>query len=128
MLKRPKHIIQAQPDNSLLLRGKFNSILEERLGDGYDDRHHIMSIEVPLDEFTLLGNLTVPGKISFWKEVDCALKKFDADKITLKPRKFQPTASKAKSTTTQHRHKLPTPPPTTQQHGGEKRYRLRPRS
>ena len=69
------------------LRGKFNSILEERLHDGDADNHHIMSIDVDLNEFDHQGNLTSYGKSLFWREVHRALKKFDRDQIKLKPRK-----------------------------------------
>ena len=57
------------------LRGKFNSILEERLFDGKDDVHRIMSIDVRSSKFDLGGNLTSSGKEEFWMEVTRAFKK-----------------------------------------------------
>ena len=68
------------------LRGKFNSILEERLLDGKDDQHFIMSIEVDPSRFDHWGNLSTHGTNIFWNEVDRAMEKFDKDKIKLKPR------------------------------------------
>ena len=47
MIKRPKELSNIAPFN---LRGKFNSILEERLRDA-TDHHRIISIEVQADEF-----------------------------------------------------------------------------
>ena len=68
------------------LRGKFNSILEERLFDGKDNVHRIMSIDVRSSKFDLGGNLTSSGKEEFWMEVTRAFKKFDPDEIKLRPR------------------------------------------
>ena len=45
-----------------------------------------MSIDIPLTEFDRSGGLTTYGQELFWKEVDRALRKFDADKIKLLPR------------------------------------------
>ena len=59
-----------------------------------DLSHRIMSIDVNLDEFDRLGNLTSIGKDNFWKEVDRAIKKFDRGSIKLLPRKFQPLNAK----------------------------------
>ena len=69
MLKRPNYIITEQ--NTLFnLRGKFNSILADRiLEDGEPGRHRIMRIEVRPDEFDRQGNLTLNGKASFWREI-----------------------------------------------------------
>ena len=50
MLKRPSYLT-SNPQSTFSFHGKFNSILEECLFDGREDRHHIMSIEVRLDEF-----------------------------------------------------------------------------
>ena len=85
MLKRPMiestHLIL----NSFHLRGKFNSILEESLQDGKCDCHKIMNVEVELSDFDNLGNLLSAGQTHFWKEIDKALKKFDASDIKLRP-------------------------------------------
>ena len=85
MVKRPIHL--SQNESSLFsLRGKFNSILEERIKDSANDRHRIMSIEVRMDEFDRQGNLASAGKADFWREVDQAMSKFDNKKISLLPR------------------------------------------
>ena len=86
MLKCPKSI----KSPIFGLRGKFNSILEERLLDGNAENHYIMPIEVVSNEFDLQGNLTSLGKESFWKEVDKAMRKFDANEIKLRPRIYKP--------------------------------------
>ena len=65
------------------LRGKFNSILEERLFDGKQDVHRIMSIDARPEEFDIMGNLTSAGKESFWMEVIRGFKKFDKNEISL---------------------------------------------
>ena len=44
-------------------RGKFNSILEERLHDG--PHHHIMSITIAKENYDLLGNPTSAGALQF---------------------------------------------------------------
>ena len=69
------------------LRGKFNSILEERLFDGKDNCHRIMSIDVQASEFDRSGSLTSAGKEEFWEEVNRGMKKLDKGKISLLPRK-----------------------------------------
>ena len=124
MLKRP----QVQPGSMLLLRNKFNSILEERLLDGNVDSHHIISITVNQEEFDLQGNLTSAGKLEFWCEVDRGLKNFDLDQIKLKPRVFHqkqlptnagvgrvghisPIKKRKSNPTGESCRKLPTPPP-----------------
>ena len=87
MLKRP--VNQLKENAELFgLRGKFNSILEDRLLDGNAENHHIMSIEVAANHFDLAGNLTDKGKEEFWIEVDKAIKKFDRGEIPLRPRKY----------------------------------------
>ena len=115
-------------------RGKFNSILEERLQDGNAASHHIISIDVHEEGFDLTGELNSIGKESFWKEIDKGLKKFDTNEIKLLPRNFLPTnkiagmeikktqpskqhsnpANFVKSVVKQtenNKRKLPTPPP-----------------
>ena len=102
------------------LRRKFNSMLEERLLEARES-HHIISIDVPTDEFDLLGNLSPSGKIKFWREIDRDMTKFDNGLITLKPRDFN-LLNNSKITETNERSrnssdnmhlKLPTPPPRT---------------
>ena len=93
MLRRPKDIT-ADTSTVFSLRGKFNSILEERLLlDGKDERSRIMSLDVRPDEFDRQGNLTSAGKVLFWKEIDSAIKKLDINKITLRPRPLQNQSS-----------------------------------
>ena len=121
MLKRPP---RNHSEDISALRGKFNSILEERLQEDNSKDHHIMSIQIPLDEFDLLGNLTSTGKITFWKEVDRAMQCFHADEIKLKPcanstnntnQSQSPRSSKSGAQTegagAPKKHKLPTSPP-----------------
>ena len=43
----------------------------------------LISITVPDNEFDLSGYLTSSGKASFWKEIDCGMKKFDEGDIKL---------------------------------------------
>ena len=80
MLKRPKYI----KSDFFALRNKFNGILEDRIPDGTN--HYIMSIDVPLNQYDLQGNLTAVGKESFWNEVNRGMKKFNNNEISLKPR------------------------------------------
>ena len=88
MIKRSKPL--ADNEQSLFnLRGKFNSILEERIADGKPHHHKIMSIEMRSDEFDRQGNLTSAGKSDFWREVDRAITKFNAGRITLLPHTSQ---------------------------------------
>ena len=77
------------PTELFSLRGKFNSILKEHLSADSHGDHFIMSIEVDLNEFDTFGNLTSFGQSMFWHEIDKAMKKFDCNQITLKPRKSQ---------------------------------------
>ena len=67
------------------LRGKFNSILEERLLDGNAADHYIISINIDLIEYDLTGEMTSAGKASFWREINRGIKKFDDGDITLRP-------------------------------------------
>ena len=135
MLKRPKLDAPAAI-RTFALRGKFNSILEERLQDGNTDNHFIISIDVPLHTFDLSGGLTITGKTHFWQEIMAGLEKFCLNKISLRPRKFgtgtgtataMPSTSFMKSIVkvaksrllenvndtpgVQEGRKLPTPPP-----------------
>ena len=82
MLQRPA----SNRKELYLLRGKSNSILEERLFDGNAESHFILSIEVQERHFDFTGDLTATGKAEFWKEVNRGLQKFDKKEITLKPR------------------------------------------
>ena len=85
MIKRPKQIGK----KIYMMCSKFNSILEEHLLDGKSDSHHILSIEVPPEEFSLIGELSFSGKATFWQEVNQGLRKFDCNEITLKPSQYQ---------------------------------------
>ena len=89
MLKRP-FIEGDEATRVFSLRNKFNSVIEEQILNSKNNAHRIMSIDVKLDEFDRQGNLTSIGKTTFWREVDCAMKKLDLGDITLLPRKLQP--------------------------------------
>ena len=88
MLKKLK-VLAGKGMELYALRGKFNSKMEERLFDGNEKSHHIMSIEVEESRFNLMGFLTASGKASFWSEVNRALEKFNKGEILLQPRKNQ---------------------------------------
>ena len=92
VMKRPNPENFRLTSNAYTFRGKFNSILEERLLDGNADLHHIMSIEVDQNSFNSSGELTDSGKKQFWSEVDKAIGKFDRGEIALKPRNFNAPA------------------------------------
>ena len=112
MLKRPQPV-GGSTLNPFMLRGKFNSILEEQIQDG-NGNHRIMSIDMQLSEYDNLGTLTAFEKSEFWKEIDRAMKKFDLYEIKLLPRKFQKSENQMtelKVQSEQQRHKLPTPLP-----------------
>ena len=66
-----------------------------------------MSIEVAQREFDIMGFLTSAGKEEFWKEVDAAIKKFDTDKISLRPCKL----AQLQRSDRKESKKLPTPLP-----------------
>ena len=74
MLKCPNNLIEG---NVFSFRGKFNSVLEDRLLNGKAANHYIMSIDVPFDEFDVTGNLLLSGKHIIWHEVTTAPEKFD---------------------------------------------------
>ena len=93
-------------NKAIALRGKFNSVLEERLLDGYQDTHKIISIEVGPDGFDRNGNLTSNGKEDMWKEINRGMRKFDMGEIKLMPR--APSTGRKEKTKLR---KLPTPPP-----------------
>ena len=110
-LKRPQSM-----GNALFnLRGKFNSILEERLMDGNASNHYIISIEVDTQEFHITGDLTDHGKEQFWKEINKGISRFEANAITLKPRQFAIAKKKDNirilPVLKAGHLKLPTPPP-----------------
>ena len=115
MLKRPKYFAA---DLVFSLRGKFNTILEERLNDGVADNHRIMSIEVNEEDFDYSGGLNSDGQKTFWREIDNAIKKFNVNTISLLPRKQQQEKKKAEIKNLVPRilnpeltgRKLPTPP------------------
>ena len=109
-------------------RGKFNSILEERLLDGDSEHHCIISTEVPATELDITGKLTTRGGETFWYEINKSLKRFDLDEIQLRPCIFNPPAGKTdlKSTVSirsndQVRCKLPTPPNKHRHHNTRSR-------
>ena len=73
---------------SFSLRGKFNTLLEERLMDGDVEFHHIMSIDVQPEKFTATGELSESGKTGFWSKVSKAMHKLFTGDITLRPRQY----------------------------------------
>ena len=95
MLKRPVPLAES---SVFALRGKFNSVLEEQLLHCKNNSHRIMSIDIRFDEFDNMGNLTKIGKANFWREVDRAMKKFEAGDIKLLPRKFIPAKAQTAHT------------------------------
>ena len=110
--------------NAFHLRGKFNSVLEECLHDGKDDVHKIMSIDVPHTSFDSLDKLSSLGQSEFWIKVNKALKRFELNKIKLRPRKAQPPAAQI-----QERRKLPSPHPDRRgNHAKRSRSRSKSRS
>ena len=109
MLKRPQNLVNG---TVFTHRRKFNSILKERLLDGNAAVHHIMSIDIQQQDFDIGGNLTPGGKTTFWNEVNRAMQKFDADTITLRPRKYKPQINQnMPKVMNPQEHKLPSPPP-----------------
>ena len=92
MLKRPK-LQPPAPVSIFSLRGKFNSILEERLQDGHAENHYIISINVPEGDFDLSGELTPAGKKQFWTEITEGPRCFDRNEILLRRRKNQSSAA-----------------------------------
>ena len=104
MMKRPQN---TEFQHLFSMKGKFNSILEERLLDGKADNHFIISIEVDLKEFNCSGGLSSAGMTSFWNEINKGMKKFDNDDITLKPRQKANSAEQASKT----ERRLPSPSP-----------------
>ena len=93
MIKRHGDL-DSEQKNIAALRSKFNNNLEERLLDG-SDRHRIISIEVNSTGFTGWGSLNASGKIDFWNEINIGIRKFEENKVTLKPRKNQMQQSAA---------------------------------
>ena len=117
MLKRQKgDVADKKLDELFQLRGKFNSILEERIFEDGGDCHKIMSIDVPTSEFDLAGSLLPHGKEIFWKEVSNAMEKFALGKIKLLARMSQnlvglmPQGNPRQQIIAAPKHKLPTPP------------------
>ena len=115
MLKRPS---DAGSEKVNKLRGKFNTILEERLTDGITDRHLIMSIEVLSQYFDASGGLNLDGQNNFWREIDKAIQKLDGNEITLKPRKPQPDKNNKELVPNKQR-RLPTPPKPREKAGND---------
>ena len=104
MMKRPQN---TEFQHLFSMKGKFNSILEERLLDGKADNHFIISTEVDLKEFNCSGGLSSAGMTSFWNEINKGMKKFDNDDIMLKPRQKANTAEQASKA----ERRLPSLPP-----------------
>ena len=96
---------------TLGLRGKFNTALEDNLSKA-SAKHHLISIEVDVNDFDQWGKLTTSGMKTFWQEFDKGMKKFDHGEISLHPRKpaakSQGSQSEANPRTTAC--KLLTPP------------------
>ena len=90
----------------MMLHGKFNSILEERLLDGHPDHHRIMSIVVPQNEFNAWGDMSSVGEETFWNEVNRGMMKFDTNAIMLNPRNFKKGETSMVNRTKNHPSKV----------------------
>ena len=78
MLKRPMDL--AVSHLTLGLHGKFNTALEDNLSKA-SDKHHLISIEVDINDFNQWGKLTASGMKTFWREFDKGMQKFDHGEI-----------------------------------------------
>ena len=68
----------------MLLAWKFNNLLEEVVAL---DRHsHIMSIQLPADDFNISGDLTSQGRYDYWMDFLSQFRKFDKAEIDLRAR------------------------------------------
>ena len=91
------------------MRNKFNGILEDRLVDGNYMNHYLVSIDIDLHQFDLMGGLTTAGMAQFWRELNRAIQKFDINKVTLRPRSvLNLLAEIAQQKAEENRKKLPT--------------------
>ena len=83
MLRRP-----AEPRFQQIcsFRGKFNKALEAVLFDSSYKDHYILTINAEPADFVATGDLNGIGKITYWKEVDLCMRKFDKGEINLRPR------------------------------------------
>ena len=100
-------------DKILALHNKFNAQLEQLLSER---RHHyIIDMDSRINNscmFTNINELNGEGRIEFWKEIDDAIRLFDARRLSLK---LNPEPSKADnrySSASQHHSKLPPIPPS----------------
>ena len=72
-----------------------------------------MSIDIPQEDFDLIGNLSSNGKHDLWHEIDRGFKKFNQNDITLRPclNLKSNAANAAVDRNKEKRKKLPMPPP-----------------
>ena len=108
ILKRPPCQLENPLERFFMLRGKFNSILEERLLDGDAQQHHIISTDVDPVGYDLTGKLNTSGAADFWFEIAQGLRRFDLNEIKLRLRQY--AANKPIPDQQNRRRKLPTPP------------------
>ena len=92
MIKHPYGCLQ-EFNKIFALRNRFNNILDEVLCNT-NPQHHVLSIRVEENDFHLNGELNEQGEITFWKEVDQCMKKFDRGEINLKPKGSKDFGSK----------------------------------
>ena len=119
MLKRPNidPTLASPKLQALKYRGKFNSILEERIAEDGMGNHLIISIDISPYEFDYGGKITLEGQYEFWCEMIKGLKKFDQKEITLRLRGSKAAATNSRMGPNNRNplehgaRKLPTPPP-----------------
>ena len=91
------------------LRAKNNDALNDAAAKR---SHNIMTINScqSHEDFDHKGNLTPAGKRHFWKEIDDLIRKFELNKIKLRPNpKNPPRDSERDERKDNYRYKLPTP-------------------
>ena len=128
---RPGSVIHGEPrliwkkifnhpckDKSLLLRAKFNAVLEETL---CKHRHnYIWNIDQAFighpNSFDKTGYLNPTGKIALWNEFDDLLRAFDRDPSKFKPLPVISKASPLPSQPDPNHYHLPPVPPVPHHH------------
>ena len=84
MIKHPYGCLQ-EFDKIFAPCNRFNNMLDE-VRCNTNPQHYVLSIRVEETDFHLNGELSEQGQITFWKEVDQCMKKFDRGEINLKPK------------------------------------------
>ena len=76
------------------LTWKFNTIMESVIAG--DKRSHILKpfLEGTNANFDIFGNLTLAGKVAYWKMIDETMKDFDTEETELEPMKTNFTKKK----------------------------------